>query len=106
MVNSIMDEFNNNPYNNILGGIVFENLQPDSTEIPLNITYKIRLSSTSRNGAPGDLNPSQSGTAGKGWHTNAMFPFFQLVGPRSPNSSHGGPPGNVMFPLFQLVGPV
>ncbi len=51
MVDAIMSDFNSpKPFSRILGGVVFENLVgADWTDLPLNLTYKIRLSSAVRN---------------------------------------------------------
>ena len=67
---------------NILGGLVFTNLDLQ------NITYKIRLTSAGRNSG----GPSLFGGSGS-WKTKLMFPQFQTLGPREPGDSHGGSPG-------------
>ena len=95
-----MDHFNKHPTSDILGGIVFENLIENSTKLSTNITYKIRLSSSKRNKGTEsddeDTDQTSTNQQGNGWLTNQMYPFFQEVGPRSPNSTWGGKPGNVI----------
>ena len=110
MVNQIMESLNTNPASNVLGGIVFENIVENATKLTSNITYKIRLSSTPRNkdGTEDGVDNSNGGTSdnsGNEWPTNQTFPFFQVVGPRSPNSTWGGKPGSYILtkPLPKCV---
>lgn len=69
-----------------LGGIVFQ-----TTPHQADVSYKIRLSSRSRN-SKSAKKKMFGGDASTAWNTQFTFNVFQLPGPRNKNSSHGGPP--------------
>ena len=99
MVNDIMESLNTELASDVLGGVVFENIVENATKLTSNITYKIRLSSTPRNkdgteDSGGNSNDDTNDNSGNEWATNQAFPFFQVVGPRAPDSTWGGKPGN------------
>nr|XP_060642190.1 phospholipid-transporting ATPase ABCA3 isoform X1 [Anolis sagrei ordinatus]XP_060642191.1 phospholipid-transporting ATPase ABCA3 isoform X1 [Anolis sagrei ordinatus] len=78
---------------NVLAGIVFENCFAHSEEaLPLQVSYHLRFKYSPRNAPQSEqtgLNPNLD----RDWHTNYLFPLFQLPGPREAMSSDGGTPG-------------
>ncbi|XP_063961818.1 phospholipid-transporting ATPase ABCA3-like [Lytechinus pictus] len=87
-------QLNNSKVSPLLGGITFHNEFPENGDLPSNLTYSIRLSSSPRN-APG-MNPSDDETLNNQkseWKTDELFPFIMTMGPRSKEYSWGGDPG-------------
>eukprot|EP00057_Strongylocentrotus_purpuratus_P033371 XP_791165.4 PREDICTED: ATP-binding cassette sub-family A member 3 [Strongylocentrotus purpuratus] len=78
----------------LLGGIVFHNDFPENGDLPSNLNYSIRLSSSPRNspamssGGQSSLNDQKSE-----WKTDELFPFIMTMGPRAKQYSWGGDPG-------------
>ncbi|KAK3091888.1 hypothetical protein FSP39_023469 [Pinctada imbricata] len=89
--------FANSTYNNthrFLGGVAFtsgSSYTDNSTDLPLDIEYKIRLNSRPRKGRSSkSLNPLKKDTQ---WFTQFMFPLYQVIGPRYNSTPCSGVPG-------------
>ena len=93
MLQAIMDcleassEFSPCP---VLGGVVLESLFPMNLSVSTDVRYKIRLAASGRFNKSQDAS-QYSAEVLSSWHTDRMFPAFQLPGPRS-HSSYGGSP--------------
>lgn len=72
----------------ILGGIVFTNPFPKPDQLPIKLSYKIRLKGSQRASKKRNpfLPPPQ-------WYTELSYPLFQVPGPRSRTKNNGGRPG-------------
>lgn len=83
-------EGNRNNQSNFIGGIAF-NTSLDGRDI----VYKIRLSSKSKKKRNNTKEARQEGFGtdpSATWNTQFTFPVFEIPGPRTKNSSYGGPP--------------
>ncbi|XP_076054127.1 phospholipid-transporting ATPase ABCA3-like [Oratosquilla oratoria] len=83
---SLMRAFQKAMPDDILGGIVFTNVQDNG--FPDHIKYKIRLKGSPRN--RGHDNPFAPPAS---WHTTMTYPLFQIPGPRAKSDNEGGHPG-------------
>ncbi|CAK1547174.1 unnamed protein product [Leptosia nina] len=81
----------------VLAAVQFDDDLKGTLELPRDLKYSLRFPERPR------LNSFFS-TGGNSWHSDDVFPFFQLPGPRFPNSWEGGNnPGyvNEMFIALQ-----
>ncbi|XP_002739960.1 phospholipid-transporting ATPase ABCA3-like [Saccoglossus kowalevskii] len=80
----------------VLGAVVFYNSFPDSKNLPLDLEYAVRLSSSPRNkplsSITGTDDPDLTGNTSQ-WFTNLLYPVISLPGPRHPTYNWGGVPG-------------
>ncbi|XP_013169431.1 PREDICTED: ATP-binding cassette sub-family A member 3-like isoform X2 [Papilio xuthus] len=67
----------------VLAAIEFDDNLKDATELPINISYALRFPERPR------LNSFYL-QGGRTWRTDAIFPVFELPGPRFPYSWEGG----------------
>ncbi|MBN3289285.1 ABCA3 protein, partial [Polypterus senegalus] len=78
---------------NILAAVVIDHHFNHSEEpLPLKVKYHLRFKYSPRSAPPAErtrLNPNND----RDWHTQYLFPMFQLPGPRERTSSKGGTPG-------------
>ncbi|CAG5059697.1 unnamed protein product, partial [Parnassius apollo] len=81
----------------VLAAVEFDDDLRDASELPINLSYALRFPERPR------LN-SFYALGGRTWRTDAIFPVFELPGPRFPDSWEGGNnPGyvNEMFVALQ-----
>lgn len=82
---------NDEKWNEILGGVQFEDSLSGNIDLPKNLHVAIRLPAELRK-PPGDLT-----VVGNSWQTNALFPPIRNRGPRAYKLNETAPPGNVLF---------
>lgn len=73
--------------NNVFGGIVF--IFNNNTNLPKNITYKIRLRA------------EMIASKDPDWFTDQVYPSMPTIGPRQQNDKYGGEkPGRLIIQFF------
>ncbi|XP_034781951.2 phospholipid-transporting ATPase ABCA3-like [Acipenser ruthenus] len=80
-------------FGNILAVVVFEHPFSHRDEpLPLQVSYHLRFKYSPRN-APARERTGLNPNSDRDWHTQKLFPLFQLPGPRERDYNHGGTPG-------------
>ncbi|MGH0172914.1 UNVERIFIED_CONTAM: hypothetical protein FKN15_075079 [Acipenser sinensis] len=84
-------------FGNILAAVVFEPPFSHRDEpLPLQVSYHLRFKYSPRN-APARERTGLNPNSDRDWHTQKLFPLFQLPGPRERDYNHGGTPGKIMI---------
>ncbi|XP_058851719.1 phospholipid-transporting ATPase ABCA3-like isoform X1 [Acipenser ruthenus] len=84
---------NDPEFGNILAAVVFEHPFSHRDEpLPLQVSYHLRFKYSPRN-APARERTGLNPNSDRDWHTQKLFPLFQLPGPRERDYNHGGTPG-------------
>lgn len=81
------NEFLQRKTDDVLAVVVFTRIPSGNGDFT--VEYKLRFSSNLRS-ENSSVNPFADN---KHWSTSLMFPVFQKIGPRHPDSRYGGPPG-------------